>query len=143
VRERSRRLVVGGEVEDRLGKLDQPVLDAVELAEQRAVRDAVEASAAPPACAAPGRDRPDAPEPPSRSKRRTCPAHKPRRCTYESMIEDAGLKIVGVKMKKMDADFTRRHYFDLEERSVKNRSTLDAGSAGSRACRGRDREEVS
>ncbi len=31
-------------------------------------------------------------------------------------FEDAGLKIVGVKMKQMDADFTRRHYFDLEER---------------------------
>ncbi|MEN3607943.1 nucleoside-diphosphate kinase [Plantactinospora sp. ZYX-F-223] len=31
-------------------------------------------------------------------------------------FEDAGLKIVGIKMKQMDADFTRRHYFDLEER---------------------------
>lgn len=31
-------------------------------------------------------------------------------------FEDAGLKIVGVKMKHMDADLTRRHYFDLEER---------------------------
>lgn len=31
-------------------------------------------------------------------------------------FEDAGLKIVGIKMKHMDADFTRRHYFDLEER---------------------------
>jgi nucleoside-diphosphate kinase len=31
-------------------------------------------------------------------------------------FEDAALKIVGVKMKQMDADFTRRHYFDLEER---------------------------
>lgn len=31
-------------------------------------------------------------------------------------FEDAGLKIVGLKMKHMDADFTRRHYFDLEER---------------------------
>jgi nucleoside-diphosphate kinase len=31
-------------------------------------------------------------------------------------FEDAGLKIVGVKMKLLDAEFTRRHYFDLEER---------------------------
>ncbi|MFJ3536726.1 nucleoside-diphosphate kinase [Streptomyces sp. NPDC090109] len=33
-----------------------------------------------------------------------------------SRFEDAALKIVGVKMKQMDAEFTRRHYFDLEER---------------------------
>jgi nucleoside-diphosphate kinase len=31
-------------------------------------------------------------------------------------FEDAGLKIVGTKMEQMDADLTRRHYFDLEER---------------------------
>jgi nucleoside-diphosphate kinase len=31
-------------------------------------------------------------------------------------FEDAGMKIIGTKMKLMDADFTRRHYFDLEER---------------------------
>ncbi|MEV6675253.1 nucleoside-diphosphate kinase [Streptomyces erythrochromogenes] len=31
-------------------------------------------------------------------------------------FEDAALKIVGIKMKQMDAEFTRRHYFDLEER---------------------------
>lgn len=31
-------------------------------------------------------------------------------------FEDAALKIVGVKMKQMDAEFTRRHYSDLEER---------------------------
>ncbi|MFI5803486.1 nucleoside-diphosphate kinase [Streptomyces sp. NPDC051561] len=31
-------------------------------------------------------------------------------------FDDAALKIVGIKMKQMDADFTRRHYFDLEER---------------------------
>ncbi len=31
-------------------------------------------------------------------------------------FEDAGLKIVGTKMKLMDADFSRRHYFDLEDR---------------------------
>lgn len=33
-----------------------------------------------------------------------------------SRFEDAALKIVGVKMKQMDAEFTRKHYFDLEER---------------------------
>jgi nucleoside-diphosphate kinase len=33
-----------------------------------------------------------------------------------SRFEDAALKVVGVKMKQMDADSTRRHYFDLEER---------------------------
>jgi len=31
-------------------------------------------------------------------------------------FEDASLKIFGVKMREMDADFTRKHYFDLEER---------------------------
>lgn len=31
-------------------------------------------------------------------------------------FEDASLKIIGVKMREMDADFTRKHYFDLEER---------------------------
>ena len=31
-------------------------------------------------------------------------------------FEDAALKIVGVKMREMDADFARKHYFDLEER---------------------------
>jgi nucleoside-diphosphate kinase len=31
-------------------------------------------------------------------------------------FEDAGLKIVGLKMRAMDGDFTRRHYADLEER---------------------------
>jgi nucleoside-diphosphate kinase len=31
-------------------------------------------------------------------------------------FEDAALKIVGVKMRELDADFARRHYFDLEER---------------------------
>ncbi|MEV6490107.1 nucleoside-diphosphate kinase [Actinoplanes sp. NPDC051633] len=31
-------------------------------------------------------------------------------------FEDAGLKIVGSKMKRLDPDFTKRHYFDLEER---------------------------
>lgn len=32
-------------------------------------------------------------------------------------FEDAALKIVGVKMRHLDADFTRKHYFDLEERA--------------------------
>lgn len=32
-------------------------------------------------------------------------------------FEDAALKIVGMKMKLMDAEFTRKHYFDLEERA--------------------------
>jgi nucleoside-diphosphate kinase len=31
-------------------------------------------------------------------------------------LEDAGLKIVGAKMRAVDADFARRHYFDLAER---------------------------
>jgi nucleoside-diphosphate kinase len=31
-------------------------------------------------------------------------------------FEDALLKIVGIKMARLDADFARRHYFDLEER---------------------------
>lgn len=31
-------------------------------------------------------------------------------------FEDASLKIIGMKMRDMDADFARRHYFDLEER---------------------------
>lgn len=32
-------------------------------------------------------------------------------------FEDAALKIVGVKMKMLDPEFTRKHYFDLEERA--------------------------
>ena len=31
-------------------------------------------------------------------------------------FEDASLKIVGMKMRELDADFARKHYFDLEER---------------------------
>jgi nucleoside-diphosphate kinase len=31
-------------------------------------------------------------------------------------FEDAALKIIGMKMREIDADFARRHYFDLEER---------------------------
>jgi nucleoside-diphosphate kinase len=42
-------------------------------------------------------------------------------------FEDAGLKIVGTSMRVMDADFTRRHYFDLEERHGK--AVYDATAA--------------
>ena len=31
-------------------------------------------------------------------------------------LEDAGMKVVGVRMRQVDADLARRHYFDLEER---------------------------
>jgi len=31
-------------------------------------------------------------------------------------FEDASLKIIGMKMREMDAEFARKHYFDLEER---------------------------
>ena len=31
-------------------------------------------------------------------------------------FEDAALKIVGITMRQLDAEFTRKHYFDLEER---------------------------
>ncbi|MGW6195396.1 nucleoside-diphosphate kinase [Kribbella sp. NPDC055110] len=31
-------------------------------------------------------------------------------------FEDAGLKVVAMKMAQMDDDLTRKHYFDLEER---------------------------
>jgi nucleoside-diphosphate kinase len=31
-------------------------------------------------------------------------------------LENAALKIIGIKMREIDADFARRHYFDLEER---------------------------
>jgi nucleoside-diphosphate kinase len=31
-------------------------------------------------------------------------------------FEDAGLKVVGMKMRQIDADFTRRHYHDIAER---------------------------
>ena len=30
-------------------------------------------------------------------------------------LEDTALKVVGVKMRRLDAEFTRKHYFDLEE----------------------------
>jgi nucleoside-diphosphate kinase len=42
-------------------------------------------------------------------------------------FEDAGLKIVGVKMRQMDADLARRHYFDLEERFGKSVFDVTAG----------------
>lgn len=35
-------------------------------------------------------------------------------------FEDAGLKVVGVKMVQMDAELARKHYFDLEERFGKS-----------------------
>jgi nucleoside-diphosphate kinase len=35
-------------------------------------------------------------------------------------FEDAGLKIIGVKMRQIDADLAKRHYFDLEERFGKS-----------------------
>lgn len=31
-------------------------------------------------------------------------------------FEDAGVKIIGMKMSRLDEEMTRRHYFDLEER---------------------------
>lgn len=31
-------------------------------------------------------------------------------------FEDASLKIIGMKMRTLDAEFTRKHYFDLEQR---------------------------
>ncbi|MEQ7125348.1 nucleoside-diphosphate kinase [Actinopolymorpha sp. B11F2] len=42
-------------------------------------------------------------------------------------FEDAGLKIVAAKMKVMDPEFTRQHYFDLEERHGK--AVYDATAA--------------
>lgn len=42
-------------------------------------------------------------------------------------FEDAALKVVGVKMKLMDAEFARRHYFDLEERAGKEIYDCTAG----------------
>ncbi len=35
-------------------------------------------------------------------------------------FEDAGLKIVGVRMRQIDAELARKHYFDLEERFGKS-----------------------
>jgi nucleoside-diphosphate kinase len=45
-------------------------------------------------------------------------------------FEDAGLKIVGVKMAWLDDDMTRRHYFDLEERY--GRAIYDANARAMR-----------
>jgi len=42
-------------------------------------------------------------------------------------FEDASLKIVGMKMREIDADFARRHYFDLEQRL--GRAVYDATAA--------------
>jgi nucleoside-diphosphate kinase len=42
-------------------------------------------------------------------------------------FEDAALKIIGVKMKHLDAEFTRKHYFDLEERLGKQIYDSTAG----------------
>jgi nucleoside-diphosphate kinase len=42
-------------------------------------------------------------------------------------FEDAGFKIVGAKMKVMDAEFTRRHYYDIQERHGK--AVYDANAA--------------
>jgi nucleoside-diphosphate kinase len=42
-------------------------------------------------------------------------------------FEDAGFKIVGAKMAVIDAEFTRKHYFDLEERLGKE--VYDANAA--------------
>lgn len=42
-------------------------------------------------------------------------------------FEDAGLKVVGIKMKQIDADLARRHYFDLEERFGKSVFDVTAG----------------
>lgn len=42
-------------------------------------------------------------------------------------FEDAGLKIVGTKMVRIDADLAKRHYFDLEERFGKSVFDVTAG----------------
>jgi nucleoside-diphosphate kinase len=42
-------------------------------------------------------------------------------------FEDAGIKIVGTKMVRMDADLAKRHYFDLEERFGKSVFDVTAG----------------
>jgi nucleoside-diphosphate kinase len=46
-------------------------------------------------------------------------------------FEDAGLKIVATKMRELDAEFTRKHYFDLEERHGKQ--VYDATAASMQA----------
>jgi nucleoside-diphosphate kinase len=42
-------------------------------------------------------------------------------------FEDAALKIVGIKMKLMDPEFTRKHYFDLEDRAGSDIYNTTAG----------------
>jgi nucleoside-diphosphate kinase len=42
-------------------------------------------------------------------------------------FEDAGFKIVGVRMRQMDAELARRHYFDLEERFGRSVFDVTAG----------------
>lgn len=42
-------------------------------------------------------------------------------------FEDALLKIVAVRMRELDAEFTRKHYFDLEERRGTEAYNLTAG----------------
>jgi nucleoside-diphosphate kinase len=42
-------------------------------------------------------------------------------------FEDAGLKIVGIRMRQMDAELARRHYFDLEERFGRSVFDVTAG----------------
>jgi nucleoside-diphosphate kinase len=42
-------------------------------------------------------------------------------------FEDVGLKVVGMKMKQIDAELARKHYFDLEERFGKSVFDVTAG----------------
>jgi len=42
-------------------------------------------------------------------------------------FEDAGLKIVGVRMRQIDDELARKHYFDLEERFGKSVFDVTAG----------------
>ncbi|PJN24251.1 nucleoside-diphosphate kinase [Kitasatospora sp. CB02891] len=70
-------------------------------------------------CAADPRTAGDAPAP---AVERTLVLLKPDTVTRGlvgriiARFEDAGLRIVGAKMRWMDADLCRRHYFDLAER---------------------------
>ncbi len=58
-----------------------------------------------------------------------------------SRFEDAALKIVGTKMKWMDEEFTRKHYFDLEERlggrGLQRHLDVHAAGSGHRPGAGR------
>ena len=42
-------------------------------------------------------------------------------------FEDAGLKIIGTKMRRIDAEFARKHYFDLAERHGQSVFNVTAG----------------